>query len=146
MGFQEAPPPPNEASFIHVPTIHILNLLQEPDTIIMDDSNLIQTDAWLENANQIAASISQMNEMIQRNERGYVTGDLTNQEASVLESTVLSFSATAANQIDSLRAAIDPQHHVMDYVQSCSGIVACLLLYLRELVANPMAVLTETTI
>jgi hypothetical protein len=145
MGFQEAPPPENKAAINGAPTIHILNLLQEDTTTILTHgSNItVPKDAWLENANQIAASISQMNDMIKRNERGYVTGDLSNEEASVLESTVLSFSATAANQIDSLRAAMDSHHHSMDYVQSCSGIVACLLLYLRELVANPMAVLQK---
>ena len=123
--------------------IHILNLMDDNGDTTMDETNdYIMEDHWMDNANQIAASISQMADMIVKNARPYVTGDLTDEEASVLESTVLSFSATAANQIDALRGAIDhSQSH--DYVQHCSGIVAALMLCLREHVANPMASLQK---
>jgi hypothetical protein len=130
----------------------ILNLMD--DTPAAKDSDATMTDDqqypsntqdhWMENANQIDASITQMANMISKNQRAYVTPhDLDDEEASVLESTVLSFSATAANQIDSLRAAIDPQHHSSDYVHYCSGIVAALLLRLENQVANPMALLQK---
>ena len=140
MGFEDDEPEHDDDKASSA--IHILNLMDhgEGDIAMIDArDNTTQTSEnhWMDNANQIASSITQMADMIAKNQKGYVTGDLTEEEASVLESTVLSFSATAANQIDSLRSAIPPQS--ADYVHHCSGVVAGLLLRLRETVANPMA-------
>jgi len=142
MGFNSDAPP--YADDNAQPVIHILNLMDDgdADTTMSEASNSTTEDYWMDNANQIAASITQMADMIVKNQRAYVTGDLTDEEASVLESTVLSFSATAANQIDALRGAMD-QYQSPDYVHHCSGIVASLMLRLREQVANPMASLQK---
>lgn len=129
--------------------IHILNLMNDDngneDTVT---ENAVDENHWMDNANQFSASITQMADMIYKNHRAYVTFDLTDEEASVLESTVLSFSATAANQIDALRGAIDVSQSSNvfsspDYLQYCHGIVASLMLRLREQVANPMATLQK---
>ena len=119
--------------------IQILNLMDDDTTMVEDEDDT--SDHWMENANQISSSITQMANMIAKNRMPYVSGDLTEEEASVLESTVLSFSATAANQIDSLRAAIPPSSP--DRVHHCAGIIASLMLRLREQVANPMASLQK---
>lgn len=153
MGFAQDSLPQTQADHhtqVQAPVMNILNLMDDTPAA---DNDVPMTDAqeypsntqdhWMDNANQIDASITQMANMISKNQRAYVTRDLDDEEASVLESTVLSFSATAANQVDSLRAAIDPQHHSSDYVHYCSGIVAALLLRLGDQVANPMALLQK---
>ena len=142
MGFDDDDDALMEQSCSSPSSIHILNLLDDKatnNTQIQESEN-----HWLDNAHEISASIAQMADMISKNQHGYVSNDLSPEEASVLESTVLSFSATAANQIDALGKAISSTHsEEHDYVQFCHGVVASLMLCLRELVANPMAILQK---
>jgi t-SNARE complex subunit (syntaxin) len=121
--------------------IQILNLMDDDSEMVDDDDDGDSSDHWMDNVNQIAASLTQMANMIAKNRKPYVSGELSEEEASILESTVLSFSATAANQIDSLREAIIPSSP--DHIHFCSGIIASLMLRLREQVANPMASLQK---
>ena len=136
MGFEDTQHQPTTSTS---QVIQILNLMDDDTTMVDADDD--SSDHWMENANQISSSITQMATMIAKNRKPYVSGDLTEEEASVLESTVLSFSATAANQIDSLREAIPPSSP--DHVHHCSGIITSLMLRLREQVAYPMASLQK---
>jgi hypothetical protein len=137
-------PKPSQAQ-AQEPVIQILNLMQD-DTEMIDTDTIHDddfSDHWMDNVNQIAASLTQMANMIAKNRKPYVSGELSEEEASILESTVLSFSATAANQIDSLREAMTKIPSSPDHFHFCSGIIATLMLRLRERVANPMASLQK---
>lgn len=99
-----------------------------------------RVDAWMENANRINESLKQITEILDRKKDSYAQPQQT-EEASLLESTILSFVATTANQIEALRQAISSSNR--DYMHHCGGIVSYLLAVLKEDIANPFAKLQK---
>ena len=102
----------------------------------LDESDERITEAWMENANHINDSLNNIIDILRRKKDSYLQPN-AGDEASLLESTVLSFVATTANQVDSLQKAISSSNR--DYVQHCAGIVSYLMATLKEEVANPFA-------
>jgi hypothetical protein len=118
----------------------ILNLLEDDD--VVDDKCGPSSDHWMENALLIDNGIKQIISLLRRKKASYLSVSKSDEtEASLLESTLLSFVATTANQIESLRKSITITNH--DYAQHCSGIVACLLLTLRQDIAEPFGLLQK---
>ena len=102
----------------------------EPDT----------TDAWMENANRINESLNNIIDILERKKESYLQPH-QDDDASLLESTILSFVATTCNQIEALRQAISSSNR--DYVHHCAGIVSYLMATLKEEIANPFAKLQK---
>jgi t-SNARE complex subunit (syntaxin) len=100
----------------------------------------VTADAWMENANRINDSLNIIIEILERKQESYLQPH-KDDEASLLESTILSFVATTANQIEALRQAISSSNR--DYLQHCVGIVGYLMTTLKEDIANPFAKLQK---
>lgn len=104
------------------------------------EKNNAAVDAWMENANRINDSLNKIIEILERKKESYLQPH-KDDEASLLESTILSFVATTANQIEALRQAISSSNK--DYIQHCVGIVGYLMSSLKEDIANPFAKLQK---
>jgi t-SNARE complex subunit (syntaxin) len=119
----------------------LLSFLDDDDD---DDDDEVEpqqhVDAWMENANRINDGLMQITEILERKKHSYAQPDQT-EEASLLESTILSFVAVTANQIEALRQGISSSNR--DYIHHCGGIVAYLLATLKEEIANPFAKLQK---
>ena len=127
----------------------ILNLLEDPDDDESDESNDgtgpdgirngIQPtleDPWMDSALRIYRGAVEIQALLHRKTVSYLDPSVDSHEASLLESTILSYVATTANQIDSLRKSLSPDHS-RDYLQHCQGVVSLLMLVLKEEIANP---------
>lgn len=127
----------------------ILNLLEEGDDDYDDHAEDISNhdeasfDPWIGNAILIDNGMDQIISLLQRKKSSYLSASNSDDtDASLLESTILSFVATTANQLEFLRKTISTvKNH--DYVQHCSGIVACLLLTLRHDIAEPFGTMQK---
>eukprot|EP00545_Synedropsis_sp_CCMP1620_P009767 CAMPEP_0119004198 /NCGR_PEP_ID=MMETSP1176-20130426/1011_1 /TAXON_ID=265551 /ORGANISM="Synedropsis recta cf, Strain CCMP1620" /LENGTH=396 /DNA_ID=CAMNT_0006955879 /DNA_START=75 /DNA_END=1265 /DNA_ORIENTATION=+ len=115
-------------------------------SFIDDDDDEVESkhrhvdDAWMENANRINDSLIKITEILERKKDSFAQPHQT-EEASLLESTILSFVAATANQIEALRQGISSSNR--DYIHHCGGIVAYLLAMLKEEIANPFAKLQK---
>ena len=118
---------------------------------------------WMDNAGRIYEGMVQIHQLLHRKKASYLQPNNNNNsstasssshshelEASLLESTVLSYVATTANQIDSLRTSIastDRSSPVVafngDYELHCQGIVSFLMQNLKEEIANPFKLLQK---
>ena len=142
MGFShepedEATPLPTAA-----PGPFMFNQTENENDNVVDDRCGTSSDHWMENALLIDDGIKQITSLLRRKKASYLSASKSDEtEASLLESTLLSFVATTANQIESLRKSISVTNH--DYAQHCSGVVACLLLTLRQDIAEPFGVLQK---
>jgi hypothetical protein len=107
------------------------------------DSETHERDNWTDNACRIYDSLRTIMDLLHRRGVSYVSPPKfcddagSNDDSSLLESTILSFVATTANQIESLRQAIRGDN--LDYQQHCNGIVSHLMGVLKEDIANPFA-------
>lgn len=120
----------------------ILNLLDEDIQVDNDNrsnSTIVPRDPWIENALLIHTGMITIISLLDRKRASYLSAT-DDSDASLLESTLLSFVATTANQLESLRQSISSKG---EYAQHCSGIVACLLLMLRRDIAEPFGVLQK---
>lgn len=168
----------NDCDNSAVPVLNLLSTddTTEEDSMVLHSNNSFTNslkDPWVENCIRISESLDQMSGLIHRKQRAYARlvdvseyqyqhpslsnfrnqnedESMTDQDRSVLESTVLSFAATTGNQIESLRQQSASFHSssnttgsLLDIDRHRAGIVACLLLRLREEVANPMAKLQK---
>lgn len=121
----------------------ILNLLDED---IHADSNngsnrtIVPRDPWIENALLIHSGMINIISLLDRKKSSYLSATDDSDDASLLESTLLSFVATTANQLESLRQSISSKG---EYAKHCSGIVEFLLLILRQDIAEPFGVLQK---
>ena len=119
--------------------IVLLNLLDDTDERLEDsqsNDDWVSNDAWMENATRINDSLNKIIQLIARKKNSYFE-PRNDDEASLLESTVLSFVATTANQIEALQQTISSSNR--DFIQHCIGIVGYLMATLREEIANPFA-------
>ena len=106
-------------------------------------------DPWEENALRIQMGLNRMSQWIQSKKQEYVGLDMKDEEAALIQSTVTSFAATTAGELESLRNMIqaNPQSSVFPVNINLSnhrgGIVQILLGELQEHVTKPFGVLQK---
>ena len=142
--------------------LQVTNLL--PTELFEDDDNdqdqqqslhVLRVDPWTENALNIQADLERMAQWIQSKKWSFISFDsMRDDEASLIQSTVTSFAATTANEIESLRkmatAASDQQqlHFSSSNINSNAvhhrtGIVQILFARLKEDIVEPFGVLQK---
>ena len=104
--------------------IVLVSLLDDDDDNVLHESDDRIKDTWMENANHINASLNTIIDILRRKKGSYLQPN-AGDESSLLESTVLSFVATTANQIEALQNSISSSNR--DYIQHCGGIVSYLM-------------------
>lgn len=95
---------------------------------------------WMQTALAIQSNIADMRQWIDDKKYDYVSVEMPEEEASLIQSTVGSFTATTAAEIESLRHVLGEPSH---YQQHQTGIVQILLADLKEHVADPFARLSK---
>ena len=111
-------------------------------------------DPWTENALNIQADLERMANWIQSKKWSFISFDsMRDDEASLIQSTVTSFAATTANEIESLRkmatsttsASSNQQGYApsSNAVQHRTGIVQILFSRLKEDIVEPFGVLQK---
>mmetsp|Transcript_30866 Transcript_30866/g.46860 ORF Transcript_30866/g.46860 Transcript_30866/m.46860 type:complete len:380 (-) Transcript_30866:173-1312(-) len=120
--------------------IILMNLLNDCDGFKFEEEETQSADTWMQNAKRISDGILHIENMLQQNRDIYLE-PLTDESNSLLESTILSFVATTANQIEALQKSVSSPNK--DYSHHCQGIVSFLLAKLKEDVANPFSVLQK---
>jgi hypothetical protein len=115
-------------------SIRITNLMRchrdhEEDTEIFPDK-------WMNTALEIQKNIEEMARWIRQKRPEYCGVHMSDTEASLIQSTIMAFTATTATEIESLRGLIDPRqseqrtHHQTSIVQILLG-------RLKEEIAEP---------
>jgi hypothetical protein len=102
----------------------------------------ISMDPWMETAVHIQANIHDMASWIRQKQREYVSLDIADGEASLIQTTVTSFTATTANEIESLHQCVSTLNSGQKQ-QHCSGIVQILMTDLKESIAEPFGALSK---
>lgn len=100
-------------------------------------------DPWMATAVQIQSNLQNMADWMKLKHGDYVALEMPDEEATLIQSTVTSFTATTANEIESLHSCLkqsqqhqqQPQHP--QYHQHCSGIVQILMAQLQQDIAEP---------
>lgn len=124
----------------------IINLLQDDDDEdevvedekVNDDNNRSNvTDPWMKTAIQIQSNINNMSLWIQT-KKSYVYVTMSDNEASLIQSTVTSFVATTANEIESLNQYLTSRHndHRNQYKNHCNSIIQILRYRLEYNIMN----------
>jgi len=122
----------------------------EPETMPTTD------DAWTDSALRIRGDLDRMSRWIQSKKREYVGLDMKDEEAGLIQSTVMSFAATTASELETLRNMITTSRAAHSNSKSNSrivvshnqanhraGIVQILLAQLQEQVTKPFAALQQ---
>ena len=132
---------PNVKARLHQP-FRITNLLFSvaDDDAFQQKESESKHDHWTQTALEIQSNLDTMAQWIRQKRLAFSSVDtMNNQEASLVQSTVTSFTATTANEIESLRKLITPdtssQHQQL--AQHRTGIVQILLSQLKERIAEP---------
>ena len=127
--------------------IHLTNLLEYKFHDSEDEGCFEKRyDAWLKNALRIQADLMQMSQWIQAKKEEYVGMYMKDEEAALIQSTVTSFAATTASELETLRNMILSTSHGEgisgnnDLSNHRSGIVQILLVQLQEYVTKPFNV------
>lgn len=124
-----------------VPFVNLSSTLQESsrgtDELPSKKRRKLQDDAWMSNATRIYSSIQQMYQLLNTNATVYcdphlAINPMSDEEITILESSVTSFLTTSTGQIDSLRQAIKETMHE-DMKNHRLGIVSHLLSELKVL-------------
>jgi hypothetical protein len=105
-------------------------------------SNKVSMDPWMETADHIQANIHDMASWIRQKQREYVSLDIADGEASLIQTTVTSFTATTANEIESLHQCVSTLNCGQKQ-QHCAGIVQILMTDLKERIAEPFGALSK---
>jgi len=104
-------------------------------------------DQWMQTALQIQSNILEMAGWIAQKRSDYISLEMPDEEASLIQSTVTSFTATTASEIETLHQCIQQQHDKKtgtNQHQHCSGIVQILMSQLKEGIAEPFGKLQKT--
>jgi hypothetical protein len=146
----------DEADYATSGTLQVTNLL--PSELFDGDENAptgsagkkhAATDPWTENALNIQSDLDRMSAWILSKKWAFVSFDMEDSEASLIQSTVTSFAATTANEIESLRkmalaaASSNATSNTTNEVNHRTGIVQILLARLKEDVVEPFGVLQK---
>jgi hypothetical protein len=129
--------PSPESSQFHV--INLLNQLEDDGDDEMGEKN---SDPWMETAKHIHSNILEMTMFLSNNRFEYIQLDTPDEEASLIQSTVASFIATTAAEIESLHQCLSttPANQKQSH---CAGIVQILMIELKERVAEPFGFLSK---
>ena len=105
-------------------------------------------DQWMQTALQIQSNILEMAGWIAQKRSDYISLEMPDEEASLIQSTVTSFTATTASEIETLHQCIQQQQHDKktgtNQHQHCAGIVQILMSQLKEGIAEPFGKLQKT--
>jgi hypothetical protein len=138
-----------QASTLPNTPFQVINLLTwetEQDEDLSDSAktkNKVSMDPWMETAVHIQANIHDMASWIRQKQREYVSLDIADGEASLIQTTVTSFTATTANEIESLHQCVSTLNSGQKQ-QHCAGIVQILMTDLKATQSNRRAVVAET--
>lgn len=143
------------------PIFQIISLIDEKDfqddDFILDDdsrndgkaktSHQTSSDAWMENALRIQADLNRMADWIQSKQQDYVGLDMKDGEASLIQSTVTTFAATTASELETLREMISKSGAAAamnsNLANHRSGIVQILLEQLQQRITTPFGILQK---
>ena len=106
-------------------------------------------DAWEENALRILTDLNRMARWIQSKKQEYVGLDMKDEEAGLIQSTVTSFAATTAGELETLRNMIqsmsqgNANNNNNNLSNHRAGIVQILLGQLQEHVTRPFGLLQK---
>ena len=129
----------------------VTNLLDDDDFEDSDDDNDVerdhQIDAWTSNALRIQTDLNRMSRWIQSKKQKYTGLDMKDEEAALIQSTVTSFAATTASELETLRNMIKKYTNSRTINNNLSnhrsGIVQILLEQLQEQVTKPFGILQK---
>ncbi|KAG7372030.1 hypothetical protein IV203_018173 [Nitzschia inconspicua] len=136
------------------PILQVISLLDttvDPDFVEVDhyrnDMSLQSKDAWMETVLRIQSDLARMARLIRSKQQEYVSLDMKDEEASLLQSTVASFAATTANELETLREMITSTGSSTSTTNNIanhrSGIVQILLEQLQQDITIPFGILQK---
>jgi hypothetical protein len=141
MGRDERDDFPHESTVDNAPAdvrITLVNLVPEA----INNNVTSTTDMWMQTALQIQQNIDEMSTWLQKKKWDYVSVTMPDSEASLIQSTVTSFTCSTANEIESLRS-MSLKHPSSMKQQHEQGIVHILMAVLKETVADPFGKLQK---
>ena len=108
-------------------------------------------DVWIENALRIQADLNRMSQWVQSKKQEYIGLDMKDEEAALIQSTVTSFAATTASELETLRNMINSRSRSNNNTivinsnlsNHRAGIVQILLVQLQEQVTKPFVILQK---
>ena len=128
-------------------SFQIINLIPDrhpkPNTSTKENKSSKEVlDPWMATALQIQSNLQTMAHWMKQKHGDYVSLEMSDEEATLIQSTVTSFTATTANEIESLHACLKKQSQQQyaqpqQYKQHCSGIVQILMAQLQQDIAEP---------
>jgi hypothetical protein len=98
-------------------------------------------DHWTENALRIQADLTRMSRWIRTKQQEYISLEMKDDEASLIQSTVTSFAATTATELETLRKIIPSSSS--NVASHRSGVVQILLSQLQEQITQPFGLLQK---
>jgi hypothetical protein len=115
----------------------VINLLGDDviDDEDYDEEAKQDIDHWTENALRMQADLTRMAEWIRKKRHEYISLDMGDDEASLIQSTVTSFAATTASELETLRKLIPSSSS--NFASHRSGIVQILLSQLQSSITEP---------
>ena len=135
--------------------VQITNLLDE-DTLfgpVDDDEEEKQEskkeDHWMENAIRIQTDLTKMSKWIKSKSQAFISLDMKDEEASLIQSTITTYAATTANELETLRKMISMEENsnsrsrFSDIADHRSAIVQILVLQLTEQITHPFGILQK---
>ena len=108
----------------------IVNLLEDYDNDDDESENSITSDPWMENALRMEADLFRMTQWIRTKQNEYAGLNMGDDEAALIQSTITSFAATTASELETLRKIIPASSS--DMSNHRSGIVQVLLVMLQS--------------
>lgn len=113
----------------------IVNLLEDYELDDDESTDRAILDPWMENSLRMQADLFRMAEWIRAKQNDYAGLGMGDDEAALIQSTITSFAATTASELETLRKMIPASSS--DTSNHRSGIVQVLLLMLQHLVTSP---------
>ena len=104
-------------------------------------------DIWTDNAFRIQSDLTRMSRWIQSKKQKYVGLDMRDNEAALIQSTVTSYAATTASELETMRNMINNNNNSQclnnDILSHRAGVVKILLDQLQEKVTKPFGTLQK---
>mmetsp|Transcript_23925 Transcript_23925/g.58471 ORF Transcript_23925/g.58471 Transcript_23925/m.58471 type:complete len:407 (-) Transcript_23925:3037-4257(-) len=113
----------------------VVNLLEDYDDDDDESENSNTLDPWMENALRMQADLLRMAQWILTKQNEYAGLNMGDDEAALIQSTITSFAATTASELETLRKIIPASSS--DMSSHRSGIVQALLMMLQSSVTSP---------
>lgn len=124
----------------------VINLMDDDDDDLYEESKRPEkssddADPWTENALRIQSDLHRMARWILSKQYDYVGLNMPDDEASLIQSTVTSFAATTASELETLRKLIPDTSSTL--AGHRNGIVQILLSELQEKITQPFGILQK---